>query len=248
MAQKERVDQLLCDNGLAESREGAKRLIMAGHVFYEMPGGQLVRVDKPGTKYPSDTPFQVKGRERFVSRGAYKLLTALDGFSLSVEGAVALDAGASTGGFTDCLLQHGAVKVYAVDVGYNQLHERLRGDPRVVSMEKTTMRDAPPDLLPELVDIVTADVSFISLTLVLPGCVQFLKPGGHVAALVKPQFELGPEAAPKGVVRDETLQQAAVDKVTAFVERELSLSLLGVLPAAVKGPKGNQEYMAVWRK
>jgi len=248
MAKKERADQLLHDDGHAETREGAKRLIMAGLVFYETPGGQLVRVEKPGTKYPVDTPFQVKGRERFVSRGAYKLLTALEGFSLPVEGAVALDAGASTGGFTDCLLQHGAARVYAVDVGHNQLHEKLRSDSRVVSMEKTNLRDTPADLLPEAVDIITADVSFISLTLILPGCVRFLKVGGHVAALIKPQFELGPEAAPKGVVRDETLRQAAVDKVTAFVKAELSLTLLGVLPAAVKGPKGNQEYMAVWQK
>lgn len=248
MAQKERADQLLHENGLAESREGAKRLIMAGLAFYETPGGQLARVEKPGTKYPLDTPFQVKGRERFVSRGAYKLLTALEGFSLPVEGAVALDAGASTGGFTDCLLQHGAARVYAVDVGHNQLHEKLRADSRVVCMEKTNLRAASPDLLSEPVDIITADVSFISLTLVLPGCVQFLKPGGYVAALVKPQFELGPEAAPKGVVRDEALRREAVDKVTAFAGRELGLTLLGVLPAAVKGPKGNQEYMAVWRK
>ena len=248
MAQKERGDQLLYENGLAESRESAKRLIMAGLAFYETPDGRIVRVEKPGTKYPLDTPFQIKGRERFVSRGAYKLLTALEGFSLSVEGAVALDAGASTGGFTDCLLQHGAMRVYAVDVGHNQLHERLRGDARVVSMEKTNLRNADRDLLPETVDIVTADVSFISLTLILPGCVQFLKPGGHVAALIKPQFELGPEAAPKGVVHDESMRQVAVDKVVAFVEQELCLVLLGVLPAAVKGPKGNQEYMAVWRK
>ncbi|SBV93291.1 putative rRNA methyltransferase YqxC [uncultured delta proteobacterium] len=248
MAKKERADQLLCENGLADTREGAKRCIMAGLVFYETADGRTALVEKPGTKYPLDTVFQVKGRERFVSRGAYKLLTALEGFSLPVAGAVALDAGASTGGFTDCLLQHGAVRVYAVDVGHNQLHEKLRTDPRVVSMEKTNLRDAPVDLLPELVDIVTADVSFISLTLVLPGCVQFLKPGGYAAALIKPQFELGPDAAPKGVVRDEALQLAAVEKVTSFAARELALELVGVLPAAVKGPKGNQEYMAVWRK
>ena len=247
MPQKERADQLLYENGLAATREGAKRLIMAGLVWYKLPDGRQERVAKPGTRYPADTPFHLKGQERFVSRGAYKLLTALEGFSLPVEGVVALDAGASTGGFTDCLLQHGASRVYAVDVGHNQLHEKLRADPRVVSMEKTNLRDAPLDLIPERVDIVTADVSFISLTLVLPGCVQFLKPDGHVAALIKPQFELGPEAAPKGVVRDESLRRAAVDKVTAFAERELSLHLLGVLPAAVKGPKGNQEYMAVWQ-
>lgn len=248
MAQKERADQLLAERGLADSREAAKRLIMAGLVFFEGPSGVSTRVDKPGTKYSSDTVFTVQGKERFVSRGAYKLLTALEAFSLPVRGAVALDGGASTGGFTDCLLQHGAARVYAVDVGHAQLHEKLRNDPRVISLEKTNLRDAPPGLIPEFVDIITADVSFISLTLVLPGCAQFLKEGGYVAALIKPQFELGPEAAPKGVVRDETMRRKAVDKVTSFVGRELGFALVGVLPAAVKGPKGNQEYMAVWRK
>lgn len=248
MAKKERADQLLFVNGFAESREAAKRLVMAGLVFYETFPGSFSRVEKPGTKYPEDAVFELRGRERFVSRGAYKLLTALEAFSLPVAGAVALDAGASTGGFTDCLLQHGACKVYAVDVGHAQLHEKLRNDARVVSMEKTNLRDAPRDLLPEPVDIITADVSFISLTLVLPGCVQFLKQGGYVAALIKPQFELGPEAAPKGVVREESLRAQAVDKVTAFAGEQLGLNLLGVVPAAVKGPKGNQEYMAVWRR
>lgn len=248
MAQKERADQLLAENNLADSREGAKRLIMAGLVYHESPSGQPLRVEKPGARFPVDTIFSVRGRERYVSRGAYKLLTALEAFSLPVRDAVALDGGASTGGFTDCLLQHGAAKVYAVDVGHAQLHEKLRADPRVVCMEKTNLRDAPPDLLPEPVDLVVTDVSFISLTLVLPGCVQFLKPGGYVAALIKPQFELGPEAAPKGVVRDEALRRQAVDKVTAFAADVLKLLLEGVLPAAIKGPKGNQEYMAVWRK
>ncbi len=248
MAQKERADQLVYENGLAESRESAKRLIMAGLVFHALPGDRSARVEKPGTRYPADTLFQLKGREQFVSRGAYKLLTALTEFSIPVRDAVALDAGASTGGFTDCLLQHGAAKVYAIDVGHNQLHEKLRNDPRVISMEKVNLRNAPPDLLPEKVDIVTADVSFISLTLVLPGCAQFLKPGGYVAALIKPQFELGPEAAPKGVVRDEALRRAAVEKVLSYANGELALQLLGSVPAAVKGPKGNQEYMAVWQK
>jgi len=248
MAQKERADQLLVENFLAESREAAKRLIMAGLVFQEAGPGNFTRVEKPGAKYSRGAVFEIRGRERFVSRGAYKLLTAIKAFPLPVEGAVALDAGASTGGFTDCLLQHGAAKVYAVDVGHAQLHEKLKSDPRVISMEKTNLRGAPPDLIPERVDIITADVSFISLTLVLPGCVQFLKKGGFVAALIKPQFELGPEAAPKGVVRDEALRRQAVDKVIAFAGETLLLTLLGVLPAAVKGPKGNQEYMAVWRK
>ncbi|MDR3073772.1 MAG: TlyA family rRNA (cytidine-2'-O)-methyltransferase, partial [Deltaproteobacteria bacterium] len=140
MAHKERADQILAERALAESREAAKRLIMAGLVYYETASGNAARVDKPGAKFLRETPFEVRGRERFVSRGAYKLLTALEAFPLPVAGCVALDAGASTGGFTDCLLQHGAAKVYAVDVGHAQLHEKLRADARVVSMEKTNLR------------------------------------------------------------------------------------------------------------
>ena len=246
MAKRERADQLLAALGLAESREQAKRLIMAGLVGYTRPSGTWQRVDKAGQQLPDDTPLEIKGRERFVSRGAYKLLTILAAFSLPIVGCVALDAGASTGGFTDCLLQHGAARVYAVDVGHSQLHEKLRDDPRVVGMEKVNLRHAGPDLLPEPVDIVVADLSFISLTLILPVCTGYLKPGGHLAALVKPQFELGPQAAPKGVVRDEALRCEAVDKVLACAA-ELGLETIGVLPAAIKGPKGNQEYMALWR-
>jgi 23S rRNA (cytidine1920-2'-O)/16S rRNA (cytidine1409-2'-O)-methyltransferase len=197
---------------------------------------------------PPDADLKVTQAARFVSRGAYKLLTALEHFSLDVPGFVALDAGASTGGFTDCLLQHGAKKVYAVDVGKNQLHERLRRDERVVSLEGVNLRLAPAELLPELVDLVVADVSFISLTLVLPSCLRWLKPGGLAAALIKPQFEAGPAALRKGVVLDPLLQKAAVDKVLAFAGQDLALANIGVVPSALKGPKGNQEYMAVWRR
>ena len=161
---------------------------------------------------------------------------------------VCLDAGASTGGFTDCLLQRGAARVYAVDVGRNQLHEKLRADSRVVSLEGVNLRHAPPELIPEAVDLVVADVSFISLTLVLPPCMTWLKPGGLAAVLIKPQFELGPGETVKGVVRDEAARQRAVDKILAFCAASLSLTSEGVLPAAVKGPKGNQEYMALFRK
>lgn len=247
MAKKERADQMLFTLGLAESREQAKRLIMAGYVF-TMKNGQPVRIDKPGQSCPADAVFEIRGRERFVSRGAYKLLTALEEFSLDVTGYVALDAGASTGGFTDCLLQHGAARVYAVDVGANQLHEKLRVDERVVSLEGVNLRTADQSLIPEPVDMVVADVSFISLTLVLPSCVRWLKPGGLVAALVKPQFEVGPGQTVKGVVRDDRVRQDAVDGVLAFVKDELGLELSGIVPSSIKGPKGNQEYMAVWTK
>lgn len=240
---KERADELVHVQGLAESRELAKRLIMAGKVALEDGSESPPKVDKPGHKYPPDTLFRLVGIEPYVSRGAYKLLTAMDAFQLNVHGLVCLDAGASTGGFTDCLLQHGAEKVYAVDVGRDQLHERLRRDPRVISMEGTNLRTAPLELIPEAIDLIVADVSFISLTLVLPPCVRWLKPGGMVAALVKPQFELGPHQTDKGVVRDPVLQQQAVDKVLDFCKERLELTCRGVVPAAVKGPKGNQEYI-----
>lgn len=268
---KERADELVFMQGLAESREMAKRLIMAGKVHALGPEPETgsaqspergpeqgpesapaaavrpetgIRVDKPGHKYPVTTRFALSGVERFVSRGAYKLLTALRHFDLDVTRAICLDAGASTGGFTDCLLQHGAARVYAVDVGHGQLHERLRADARVISREGVNLRTAPPDLLPEPVDLVVADLAFISLTLVLPVCMGWLKPEGRVVALIKPQFELGPHQTVRGVVRDENLRQAAVDKVCLFCRERLGLDCLGVAPSAILGPKGNQEYLA----
>ena len=242
---KERADQLVFAQGLAESREQARRLIMAGQVV--LAGSEPPqRVDKPGHPYPVTTVFALLQKERFVSRGAYKLLTLLEHFQLDVAGMVCLDAGASTGGFTDCLLQHGAARVYAIDVGHNQLHESLRADPRVVSHEGTNLRHASPDLLPETIDLLVADVSFISLTLVLPPCMQWLAPDGRVAVLIKPQFELGPGETVRGVVRDEKARQKAVDKIVAFCDANLGLECRGVVPSAIKGPKGNQEYMALF--
>ena len=244
---KERADELVFAQGLAESREMAKRLIMAGKVATGLEAAP-VRVDKPGHKFPADTRFFLTGIERFVSRGAYKLLTAIEHFGLDVTNFVCLDAGASTGGFTDCLLQHGASRVYAVDVGHCQLHEKLRGDPRVVSLEGVNLRTSSFTLIPEPVDMIVADVSFISLTLVLPACVRWLKTGGIVAALVKPQFEVGPHQTDRGVVRDPLLRKKAVDGVVLFCRDNLGLEFLGVVPSAVKGPKGNQEYMICLRR
>ncbi len=248
---KKRADQLLCDQGLASSREQAKRLIMAGEVQILPEEGSHalpVRAEKPGQLLRATVRLGLCGREQYVSRGAYKLLTILESASLDVTGFVCLDAGASTGGFTDLLLQRGASKVYAVDVGHNQLHEKLRADARVVSMEGVNLRTAEADLIPEEVDIVVADVSFISLTLVLEPCMQWLKKGGWVAALVKPQFELGPGQTDRGVVRSEELRRQAVDKVVTFARDVLGLSLLQIVPAAIKGPKGNQEYLALFRR
>lgn len=248
MPPKCRADELVFRQGLSESREQARRLIMAGKVALagEEDGKNPELVAKPGHGYRDDTVFRLVGQERFVSRGAYKLLTALEYFHLDVNGFICLDAGASTGGFTDCLLQHGAARVYAVDVGHAQLHEKMRADPRVISHEGVNLRTAPLNLLPEPVDMVVADVSFISLTMVLPHCLRWLKPDGLAVCLIKPQFEVGPGQTCKGVVRDEAIRQEAVDKVLMFCDAA-GLRCLGVTPAAIKGPKGNQEYLACWR-
>lgn len=244
---KERAAALVARAGLAQNEEYAKRLIMARQVFVDKGQGTLVPVEKPGQMVPLDTQLVLRGVERFVSRGAYKLLTAIETFHLNVNGFVCLDAGASTGGFTDCLLQHGAARVYAVDVGHCQLHEKLRQDPRVISLEGVNLRLAGPDLLPEHVDILTADVSFISLTKILPPCMMFLKPCGLVVVLIKPQFEAPPRCTDKGVVRDEALRLEIVERIIEFCRTELSLSNVGVEPSRILGPKGNQEYLAVFR-
>ncbi|MBQ4133481.1 MAG: TlyA family RNA methyltransferase [Desulfovibrionaceae bacterium] len=247
LEEKQRADEALKLLGLTDSRERGKRLIMAGQVLARFPnakGEELV--GKPGQVLPGGTTLFLKEPERFVSRGAYKLLTAIEAFQLDVSGKVCLDAGASTGGFTDCLLQHGAARVYAVDVGTGQLDIRLRQDERVVSMENTNLRHAGKDLLPEPVDVLVADVSFISLTLILPPCMNFLRRGGLAVCLVKPQFELEPREVKGGVVRSEALQRKAVDKITAFCTETLGLRHIGTVPAKIKGPKGNQEYLAAF--
>lgn len=247
MAKKVRADQLLHQQGLAESREKAKRLVMARMVFMDR-AGNMVPVDKPGQQLPPDTYLEVKGGSRFVSRGGYKLLTAIEEFGIDPAGKVCLDAGASTGGFTDCLLQHGAAKVYAVDVGYGQLDQKFRSHEQVVNLERVNLRTASEELIPEQVDMVVADVSFISLTKIMPPCVHFLKSGGEIAALVKPQFEVGPGLTDKGVVRDEKLRRQTVDAVVSFLVNELNLEFLGEVPSKIKGPKGNQEYIVYLRK
>jgi 23S rRNA (cytidine1920-2'-O)/16S rRNA (cytidine1409-2'-O)-methyltransferase len=247
MPPKIRLDQLLFDQGLAESREQAKRLVMAGRV-YITDKGREERADKPGRQVAEDAAIRLAGGERFVSRGAYKLLTALEEFDVDPTGKICLDVGASTGGFTDCLLQHGALKVYAADVGYGLLDAKLREDERVVVLERTNMRTAPPELLPEKVDLLTADVSFISLTKVLPACMAFLKEDAELVTLCKPQFEVGPGGTVKGVVKDEKKRRQAVDMVTDFIVRELGLNFVGEAPSKIKGPKGNQEYLLYFRR
>jgi len=238
---KERVDVLVVERGLAESRTKAQALILAGLVVVDDQ-----RVDKPGSLIPVEAELRLKGEVLpYVSRGGLKLKGAIDHFKLDVRGKVAADIGASTGGFTDCLLQHGAVRVHAIDVGYGQLHEKLRKDDRVRSRERVNARYLTDEDLPEKVGVIVIDVSFISLTQVLPSVLRFLEPGGLLAALVKPQFEVGPDRVGKGgVVRDAVARQDAIDTVTAFV-REQGLTVRGLIDSPVPGPAGNVEALLV---
>lgn len=238
---KERLDQAMFRRGLCDSRETAKRLILAGEVRVEGLEGNL----KPGLKIEADAAIEVKTRPKYVGRGGFKLEGALEAFGISVEGKVALDAGASTGGFTDCLLQGGAAKVYAYDVGTNQLAWKLRSDPRVVSREGFNLRHLQPSDLPEPVDLVVVDVSFISLTLILGPAFGVLKPDGTVVALIKPQFELKREQIGKGgIVRDPALHEEAVEKIRQHVEGALGKCWRGVVESPISGTDGNVEFLA----
>ena len=234
---KTRLDQLLVARGLAKSRAQAQALIMAGRVAVEG-----LASTKAGALVPEAARVTVKESPPFVSRGGEKLAGALDHFAVSPAGQVALDTGASTGGFTHVLLTRGARRVYAVDVGYGQLDATLRHDPRVVVLERVNIRRLPQAAIPEPIDLATLDLSFISLTLVLPKILDRLRPGGEIVALVKPQFEVGKGQVGKGgVVRDPQLQQAAVQKVAAAAAA-LGLQVSPGFPSPLKGPKGNQEY------
>jgi len=235
---KARLDQLLVARGLAATRARAQALILAGRVLV---AGEVVA--KAGALVPGDAQVEVKAPAvRFVSRGGEKLAAALEHFQVDPTGKVALDVGASTGGFTHCLLVHGAARVYAVDVGFGQLDQSLRRDPRVVVLERRNIRVLPREAVPEAADLATLDLSFISLTLVLPKILEFLRPGGEVLALVKPQFEVGKGQVGKGgVVRDTGLQQEAVAKV-ARAAQALGMRASPPFASPLKGPKGNQEY------
>ncbi|MEW6388569.1 MAG: TlyA family RNA methyltransferase [Thermodesulfobacteriota bacterium] len=235
---KERLDQLLVARGLVASRAKAQALIMAGRVV--VAG---VAVTKAGALVPQDAEITLKPPTMlYVSRGGEKLAGALAHFRVSPKDKVALDVGASTGGFTHCLLTQGVRRVYAVDVGYGKLHPSLRHDPRVVVVERANIRLLPRESIPEPIDLATLDLSFISLTLVLPKIMEFLRPGGEVLALVKPQFEVGKGKVGKGgVVRDPQLQQEAVARV-AQAAGALGLMVSPAYPSPLKGPKGNQEY------
>ena len=238
---KKRADLLLAERGLAESKEQAKALIMEGLVY-----GPSGRVLKPGASLAEATPLEVRGRLPFVSRGGLKLAHALDTFGLDVKGLVALDVGASTGGFTDCLLQRGASRVHAVDVGFGQLHYRLRKDSRVAVIEKCNARY--PFELPEPVDILTIDVSFISLTLVLPSVMSHLKPGSSAVTLVKPQFEARREEVGRGgVIKDPEVHARVLDRVIGW-SGEQGIEVLGQCESPILGDAGNKEFFLLLRK
>ncbi len=234
---KQRLDTLLVEHGLVESREQARRLIQAGSVLVN---GQVL--DKPGAQVSVEADISVRETLRYASRGGLKLEAALDAFGIDPSGMIAVDVGASTGGFTDVLLQRGAQRVYAIDVGYGQLAWRLRQDPRVVVMERTNIRYLAG--LPEPVDLAVVDVSFISLQLVLPVIWRLLKPDGQIVALIKPQFEAGRGQVGKGgVVRDPGVHRAVLHRLLGWA-REQGLSPRGLLRSPIMGPAGNVEFLA----
>lgn len=241
---KERLDLLLVQRGLAASREKAKAVIMAGSVFVN---GQ--REDKAGTMIDEKAEITVKGSKlRYVSRGGLKLEKAMESFGIALDGRVCMDVGASTGGFTDCMLQNGALKVYSVDVGHGQLDWKLRGDVRVVCMEKTNIRYVVPDDIQEPPSFVSIDVSFISLTKVLEPVCELMTDEGEIVCLIKPQFEAGREkVGKKGVVRDPAVHEEVIRKVTAYAI-QLGFEEAGLTYSPIKGPEGNIEYLLYLRK
>jgi 23S rRNA (cytidine1920-2'-O)/16S rRNA (cytidine1409-2'-O)-methyltransferase len=240
---RQRLDQLIVERGLAESRARAQALLLGGKV--RVGSGDAARADrKPGDLVDPATPVAVIAQEPYVSRGGHKLAAALDAFGIVPAGWICLDVGASTGGFTDVLLQRGATRVYALDVGRGQLAERLRRDVRVVSMERTNARTLGAGSLPEVVDLATIDVSFISLGLVLGPVAACLKPaGGSIVALVKPQFEAGRSQVKGGVVRDRVIHREVLASVTDRA-RGLGLGTRGLIASPIQGPEGNREFLA----
>lgn len=236
---KERLDVLLVKKGLAPSREKAKTMIMEGNVFVNNQ-----REDKAGTNIPEDAVIEIKGNTlKYVSRGGLKLEKAMTHFGISLEDKICMDIGASTGGFTDCMLQNGAKKVYAVDVGYGQFAWKLRTDERVVCMEKTNIRYVTPEDIADVLDFASVDVSFISLAKVLPAAKELLRDEGEMVCLIKPQFEAGREkVGKKGVVRDPAVHREVIEKVITEA-RELGFSILHLEYSPIKGPEGNIEYL-----
>ena len=243
MAKKLRLDQLLVGKGLFPSREQARRAVMAG----EIKVGSRIAM-KASELLEDDAPISLKPAQKYVGRGGLKLESALDYFKIDMRGKTALDIGASTGGFTDCMLQRGVEKVYAVDVGHGQLNWKLRSDPRVIVLEKINARFLSRKHIPELIDVCVIDVSFISLTLILPNAFDLITPTGVILALIKPQFELQrADVGRGGIVRDPELHRKAQDRIVAFVTHSGHV-VTGIVPSAIKGTDGNQEFFACIRK
>jgi 23S rRNA (cytidine1920-2'-O)/16S rRNA (cytidine1409-2'-O)-methyltransferase len=242
---KIRLDQLLVDRGLVESRTRAQALVMAGNVYSD-----TLRLDKPGTKIADNAPLELKGRDHpWVSRGGLKLAHGLDHFEIDPSGFTAIDVGASTGGFTDVLLTKGAAKVYGVDVGHGQLAWKIRQDERVVVLERTNARYLTAEHIPEPVDIVVCDASFIGLRTVLPAAMACVKPGGGLIALIKPQFEVGKDRVGKGgVVRDPDLHIEVCEMIRDWLDSEPEWQVLGITESPIKGPEGNIEFLIGARK
>lgn len=236
---KKRLDILVTERGLAESREKAKTLIMAGQVYVDNQ-----KADKPGDTFSEDAQVEVRGKGlQYVSRGGLKLEKAMKQFGLTLTDKICMDVGASTGGFTDCMLQNGACKVYSVDVGYGQLAWSLRTDPRVVNLERTNARYLTKEQIPEEIGFFSVDVSFISLTIILPAVRPLLAEHGQAVCLIKPQFEAGREkVGKKGVVRDQAVHREVIEKIRDFA-LENGFSVLGLTYSPVKGPEGNIEYL-----
>lgn len=240
MAEKERLDVLIHRLGLTESREKASSQVMSGIVYVNG-----IKVDKPGTKFTADCNIEIRGNALpYVSRGGLKIEKALREFGISLDNKIALDIGASTGGFTDCMLQNGAAKVYAIDVGYGQLAWKLRTDSRVVCMERTNIRYVTPEDIGETANFASIDVSFISLIKVIPAVIQLLDEDGDIVCLVKPQFEAGRDkVGKKGVVRDKDVHIQVLEKIITFCSDEIGLCILGLSYSPIKGPEGNIEYL-----
>jgi 23S rRNA (cytidine1920-2'-O)/16S rRNA (cytidine1409-2'-O)-methyltransferase len=236
---KIRLDSLLVQKGLTQSRERAKALIMAGKVLVNQ-----TLVDKPGKLIPENDQISLKEKESpYVSRGGLKLAKALQTFEIDVQNAICMDVGASTGGFTDCLLQNGAARVYAIDVGYGQLDWKLRNDSRVIPFERTNVRHMEVDALPEKAEIVTIDVSFISLKIVVPAIMKFTLDNATIICLIKPQFEVGKGKVGKGgIVRDPELHKTVITDLTQFFEQQC-LDPINTIPSPILGPKGNKEFL-----
>lgn len=241
---KIRLDQYLCQNGLVQSRERAKALIMSGIVFVNEQ-----KVDKAGEMIAPDAKVEVRGHDiGYVSRGGLKLEKAMQVFPMRPDGKVCMDIGASTGGFTDCMLQNGAARVYAVDVGYGQLDWKLRNDPRVVCLERTNARYLDHEQVPDVLDFASIDVSFISLKLIFPALYNLLREGGEIACLIKPQFEAGPEkVGKKGVVRDPKVHLEVLENFLTHA-KDNHFTVLGITYSPIRGPEGNIEYLGYLRK